>query len=185
MTSLKCPPPFLAMALGGHRRSDANSTLSSPALTLPTTGPASLRTDPADISPSLPMDAYLTQETIDLFAKTHSSRTGFCRRLVRAIFRDPNELAGRNVKGVAGKEKIDPLRMAWIRKVVFAKFPVTHSGETEENIWKQCICHIDTLKRGVERDLCKGKRFRFCDIMLQLSCEKQSSAAEKENQGDI
>ncbi len=128
------------------------------------------------------MDAYLTEDTVDAFAKNQANRSGFCRRLVRAIFRDPLELVGKNVNGVGGKGKIDPLRVAWIRKVVLEKFP-TNSGESELNVWKNCIITIDGLKRSVERDLQLGKRYRFDENLLALSCER-GTAVEKENQGE-
>ncbi len=80
------------------------------------------------------------------------------------------------------EERIDPLRVSWIRKVVFSKYPVNNSGESEEKVWKICVAAIDGLKRQMELNLQNNKRFKFDEEMLFLGCSERER--EKENAND-
>ncbi len=51
---------------------------------------------------------YLSLADIDNFAKQASSRSAFATRLLEAVFTDTNEIVNRNVRGVKGKNALDP-----------------------------------------------------------------------------
>ena len=143
--------------------------------------------NPEPLLDTLPLNAYLSLETIEMFRKTHGSRTAFARRLVRAIFRDPNDLCGKNVSG-KGKLKVDPTRISWVKKVTLTKFP-PQAGETAEVAWGKCIKGIDSVKRSFEAAQKKSLPILFDENMLYLHIPNSrisgtQNALENENLND-
>ncbi|XP_028399454.1 uncharacterized protein LOC114522879 [Dendronephthya gigantea] len=77
--------------------------------------------------------------------KARSQSVGnFAVHLVREMFK-PHELAAKNVSGTRNKDKLDPERVAKIRKYVFELFPTTEM--MEEKVWSDCRKAIDEFLR--------------------------------------
>ncbi len=115
----------------------------------------------------LPVEKYLRLEFIDSLAMTHALREKFAIRLFQAVFDNPNDIVERNCSGDRGKRKLDPGKIAWIRKVVSQKFPPTRN-EAEFSNWKKCVKSIDTCKRAFENNLKQGKSLFFDEVTLKM-----------------
>ena len=77
------------------------------------------------------------------------SRKNFCANLTRELFTE-EEMKSSNVRGVLGKNQLDPLKIAEIKKVAFHHYPLVGS-ETEKQAWTDCIKSIDEKGRRLNR----------------------------------
>ncbi len=120
----------------------------------------------------VPLDRYLSESQLESILSRVSSRTQLAVRLFRAVFRNSDELRGRNVNGLQNRGQLCPDRIRWIRRVILEKIPPDEAiGETEEEDWKRCVQNIDAFKRGVEKNLSRGRRYRYDQKRLLLVLE--------------
>ncbi|KXJ06482.1 hypothetical protein AC249_AIPGENE4632 [Exaiptasia diaphana] len=86
---------------------------------------------------------------LDFFdlSKEASSDRNFAVKLVRKLF-NKEELEGRNVRGVQGKQPLDPARISNIKQAISRYFPVpVRNIETQ---WTSCRKAIDSYIRGMK-----------------------------------
>ena len=112
------------------------AVLSSPAESAPSMHqPASLINQP--LSPPAPPREPLetsAQHIFQLRAKSTSAKN-FAVNLVRFYF-TPQELDGRNVRGVGNKLPLDPVRIEKVMDTVFKFFP--SSRNQQDVLWRDC-----------------------------------------------
>ena len=58
---------------------------------------------------------------------------------------------GSNVSGVKGKAVLDPVKVAFIKKVTFQQYPLK-SEESEKKVWKRCVTSIDEVNRRLNQN---------------------------------
>ena len=131
VTSVTCP---------SQTSEDTPSTSHSPSLALtPFISSQSSASQPTTFQeqPDTPLDlaSIKTQS---------SSHMNFTVRLLKILF-EPHELAGKNVQGMRGKAKLNPEKIAKIKKHVFEYFPCSPS-EVERQ-WRDCRKSIDSYIR--------------------------------------
>lgn len=73
-------------------------------------------------------EIHITKEEVFHLSRASASRKNFAANLVRKIF-TVEERASSNVKGVLGKQKLDPQRSSYVQKETFRMFPL----ESEES----------------------------------------------------
>ena len=88
-------------------------------------------------------------ELIALQAKS-TSTMNFAVRLLREFFR-PEELIGRNISGVRGKDRVDPARIAVIKDIVFKIYRTSPSDK--ELLWRYCHKAMDSFLRKMQRPI--------------------------------
>ena len=101
---------------------------------------------------TLPDDLNLPisrDELIALQAKS-TSTMNFAVRLLRELF-TREELIGRNISGVRGKERVDPARIAIIKEIVFKIYRT--SASDKELLWKYCHKAMDSFLRKMQRPI--------------------------------
>lgn len=80
-----------------------------------------------------------TEHLFDL-KRSAKSRPNFAVLLLKELF-NPNELEGKNIAGVRGKERVDPERLLVLKNILQRFHPVT-SGEHEAS-WRLCRKAMD------------------------------------------
>ena len=101
---------------------------------------------------TLPDDLNLPisrDELIALQAKS-TSTMNFAVRLLRELF-TREELIGRNISGVRGKDRVDPARIAIIKEIVFKIYRT--SASDKELLWKYCHKAMDSFLRKMQRPI--------------------------------
>ena len=99
---------------------------------------------------TLPDDLNLPisrDELIALQAKS-TSTMNFAVRLLRELF-TREELIGRNISGVRGKDRVDPVRIAMIKEIVFKIYRTSPSDK--ELLWRYCHKAMDSFLRKMQR----------------------------------
>jgi len=74
-----------------------------------------------------------------------SSDKNFAVQVVRHLFK-PQELDGRNVRGVNGKLPLDSVKVEKVKELVFKYYPVGLSSKDSQ--WRDCRKAIDTYLRS-------------------------------------
>jgi len=101
---------------------------------------------------TLPDDLNLPisrDELIALQAKS-TSTMNFAVRLLRELF-TREELIGRNISGVRGKDRVDPARIAIIKEIVFKIYRTSPSDK--ELLWRYCHKAMDSFLRKMQRPI--------------------------------
>ena len=101
---------------------------------------------------TLPDDLNLPisrDELIALQAKS-TSTMNFAVRLLRELF-TREELIGRNISGVRGKDRVDPARIAVIKEIVFKIYRT--SASDKELLWRYCHKAMDSFLRKMQRPI--------------------------------
>ena len=101
---------------------------------------------------TLPDDLNLPisrDELIALQAKS-TSTMNFAVRLLRELF-TREELIGRNISGVRGKDRVDPTRIALIKEIVFKIYRTSPSDK--ELLWRYCHKAMDSFLRKMQRPI--------------------------------
>lgn len=110
---------------------------------------------------TLPDDLNFPLSRDDLIAlqAKSTSTMNFAVRLLREMF-TPEELLGRNLSGVRGKEKVDPARVEVIKEIVFKIYRTSPSDR--ELLWRYCRKAMDSFLRKMQRptDVVKVKAQR-------------------------
>ena len=92
-----------------------------------------------------------SSETIMTIRTQSCSTMNFAVRLLRSKI-PGEELHGKNINGLRGKNKVDPAVVENIRRLVFEHYPCAPSGR--EKMWTDCRkamdCYIMKLKRSAE-----------------------------------
>ena len=86
------------------------------------------------------------------------SDANFAVNLLREYFTD-EEMKGRNVSGLKGKQALDPVKIHKIKQYFFQMYPCTE-GETEKAKWSKAADAICSYIRGRFADRSKGKKPR-------------------------
>lgn len=113
---------------------------------LSTISPSAIYLAAGSMSPDQLMQQSKTVSEVQLIRlKTRSQSVGnFAVHLVREMFK-PHELMSKNVSGTRNKNKLDPERVAKIRKYVFDMFPT--SEFEEDKVWSDCRKAMDEFLR--------------------------------------
>ena len=90
-----------------------------------------------------------SSETLLLIRAQASSSKNFAVKLLRNMFKT-SELRGRNICGLRGKQPVDPVRVANIKKCVFKFYP--GSPYEQENIWRDCRKAMDSFLRKLPQE---------------------------------
>ena len=101
---------------------------------------------------TLPDDLNLPisrDELISLHARSNSTMN-FAVRLLRELF-TREELIGRNLSGVRGKDRVDPARVAIIKEIVFKIYRTSPSDK--ELLWRYCHKAMDSYLRKMQRPI--------------------------------
>ena len=101
---------------------------------------------------TLPDDLNLPisrDDLISLQAKS-TSTMNFAVRLLRELF-TREELIGRNISGVRGKDRVDPARIAIIKEIVFKIYRT--SASDKELLWRYCHKAMDSFLRKMQRPI--------------------------------
>ena len=94
-------------------------------------------------------DVEPSSETLLLIRAQASSSKNFAVKLLRNMFKT-NELRGRNICGVRGKEPVDPVRVAKIKQYIQRFYP--GSPYEQENIWRDCRKAMDSFLRKLPQE---------------------------------
>ena len=84
---------------------------------------------------------------IALQARSNSTMN-FAVRLLRELF-TPDELFGRNISGVRGKDQVDPRRVEMIKEILFKIYRT--SPADKELLWRYCRKAMDSFLRKMQR----------------------------------
>ena len=84
------------------------------------------------------------------------------------------ELATSNTSGSHGKQKLDDIRLAFIRDKIFERFPAPEEKDVED-IWKGVLEKLNSKCRGVKRNL---------KLSLQMKQAEKNSTVTKETARD-
>ena len=83
-----------------------------------------------------------------LVAKSKAASVkNFAVHLTRMLFQ-PEELRGRNVRGVAGKQPLNPDKVKVIMDAVCKFYPAPPEGRDFQ--WRDCRKAVDTYLRGIK-----------------------------------
>jgi len=101
---------------------------------------------------TLPDDLNFPISREDLIAlqSRSTSTMNFAVRLLRELF-SRNELIGRNIAGVRGKERVDPARIEIIKEIVFKVYRTSPSDR--ELLWRYCRKAMDSFLRKMQRPI--------------------------------
>lgn len=101
---------------------------------------------------SLPDDLNFPISREDLIAlqSRSTSTMNFAVRLLRELF-SRDELIGRNIAGVRGKERVDPARIEIIKEIVFKVYRTSPSDR--ELLWRYCRKAMDSFLRKMQRPI--------------------------------
>lgn len=101
---------------------------------------------------TLPDDLNLPISRDDLIAlqAKSTSTMNFAVRLLRELF-TREELIGRNISGVRGKNRVDPARIAIIKEIVFKIYRTSPSDK--ELLWRYCHKAMDSFLRKMQRPI--------------------------------
>ena len=99
---------------------------------------------------TLPEDLNFPLSRDDLIAlqAKSTSTMNFAVRLLREMF-TREELLGRNLSGVRGKERVDPARVEIIKEIVFKIYRTSPSDR--ELLWRYCRKAMDSFLRKMQR----------------------------------
>lgn len=99
---------------------------------------------------NLPDDLNLPIPREDLIAlqARSTSTMNFSVRLLRELF-TREELVGRNISGVRGKERVDPARVEIIKQILFKIYRTSPSEK--ELLWSYCRKAMDSYLRKMQR----------------------------------
>ena len=89
------------------------------------------------------------EDLITLQARS-TSTMNFAVRLLRELF-TRDELIGRNVSGVRGKDRVDPARIEIIKEIVFKIYRTSPSDR--ELLWRYCRKAMDSFLRKMQRPI--------------------------------
>ena len=89
------------------------------------------------------------EDLITLQARS-TSTMNFAVRLLRELF-TRDELIGRNISGVRGKERVDPARIEIIKEIVFKIYRTSPSDR--ELLWRYCRKAMDSFLRKMQRPI--------------------------------
>lgn len=89
------------------------------------------------------------EDLITLQARS-TSTMNFAVRLLRELF-SRDELIGRNISGVRGKERVDPARIEVIKEIVFKIYRTSPSDR--ELLWRYCRKAMDSFLRKMQRPI--------------------------------
>lgn len=89
------------------------------------------------------------EDLITLQARS-TSTMNFAVRLLRELF-TRDELIGRNISGVRGKERVDPTRIEIIKEIVFKIYRTSPSDK--ELLWRYCRKAMDSFLRKMQRPI--------------------------------
>ena len=132
------------------------TVLTSHAVPVPSTAePSAPVQDPEELpdqySPSAEVpeipdrDAEAITDHVFYLRSKASSEKNFAVQLLRYIFK-PQELEGRNVRGVQGKLPLDSVKLDKIQELLFKYYPTTLTSR--DNMWRDCRKAIDTYIRS-------------------------------------
>ena len=71
----------------------------------------------------------------------------FAVQLNRALFK-PEELQGRNVRGMGGKQPLNPEKIQTIKNVICKYYPTPPDGRDSQ--WRECRTAVNTFFRGIK-----------------------------------
>ena len=98
---------------------------------------------------SQPTAYHVPHEELFTLKNRSRSRANFAVLLLKRLF-EPSELEGRNIAGVRGKEKVNPVKVSQIKEIVNSFFPTSASEEVSS--WRECRRAMDEfLRRPIGR----------------------------------
>ena len=101
---------------------------------------------PAKLTPTDQNDFFSHEELFEIRSKAASVKN-FAVHLTRMLFQ-PEELRGRNVRGVAGKQPLNPDKVKVIMDAVCKFYPAPPEGRDFQ--WRDCRKAVDTYLRGIK-----------------------------------
>ena len=95
------------------------------------------------------IDDIITADMVKEARSRSNSRSNFATNLVRQLF-DENTRAKSNIAGVCKKEKLDPKKIAAVKRSTLHVYPLAY-GESELIAWKKCHLAIDESCRRLNK----------------------------------
>ena len=95
------------------------------------------------------------KEDLKLHAMTYQNRgrAKMAKVMMEKLY-TKEERKHRNVNGLRGKAKLDPVKMAAIKETVFQLEPSTKADK--ELCWSECVKQIDAMNRQIDRHSVNG-----------------------------
>ena len=117
----------------------------APGVQLNTT-PSTSAEQQGELTPTDQNDFFSHEELFEIRTKAASVKN-FAVHLTRMLFQ-PEELRGRNVRGVAGKQPLNPDKVKVIMDAVCKFYPAPPEGRDFQ--WRDCRKAVDTYLRGIK-----------------------------------
>ena len=95
------------------------------------------------------IDDIITADMVKEARSRSSSRCNFAANLVRQLF-DENTRAKSNIAGAYNKEKLDPKKLAAVKRSTLHVYPLAY-GENELLAWRKCHLAIDESCRRLNK----------------------------------
>ena len=94
------------------------------------------------------LDFPISRDNLIALQVKSNSTMNFAVRLLRELF-TPDELYGRNISGVRGKDQVDPTRVEMIKDILFKIYRT--SPADKELLWRYCRKAMDSFLRKMHR----------------------------------
>ncbi|PFX15489.1 pollen-specific leucine-rich repeat extensin-like protein 2 [Stylophora pistillata] len=94
------------------------------------------------------LDFPISRDNLIALQVRSNSTMNFAVRLLRELF-TPDELYGRNISGVRGKDQVDPTRVEMIKDILFKIYRT--SPADKELLWRYCRKAMDSFLRKMHR----------------------------------
>ena len=127
----------------------AGNTPSTPQLGQPRFVSNKTPTRAVDGTGTLTKEGDIPSEVSVTMRRTSCSRKNFGVQLCRYLF-PPEVRATSNVSGSMNKQQLDTLKVAAIRRAIFALWPLK-AGEEEKQEWRKVVVAIDEANRRLKR----------------------------------
>ena len=93
---------------------------------------------------------FLSVEELITIHTVSTSRGNFAANVNCRIISEEERMAC-NVNGAKGKAALDPVKVAFIKKITFQQF-LLKSDELERKTWKNCVTAIDEVNRRLNQN---------------------------------
>ena len=93
---------------------------------------------------------FLSAEELIAIRTASVSQRNFAANVNCKILSEEERMTS-NVSGSKGKDELDPIKVAYIKRVTFQQYPLK-GNEKEKKVWSDCIISIDEVNRQLNQN---------------------------------